>query len=76
MSQTNSIRQWERGFVRRNLKKICKDSGLSGSVALFMIICVVTPTVIIQGSFTVFAGWEVLLTALLYLSLRMTSEEE
>ena len=61
--------------MRRNFKKVFEDSGLSGAVALFMIICVITPTLILQSGFTVIAGWEVMLTALLYLSLRMTSEE-
>jgi len=60
----------------RNLKKIFRHSGHSGTVVLFMIVCVITPTVIIQGNFTVITAWEVLLAALLYLSLRMTSEEE
>ena len=41
-----------------------------------MVVCVITPTFIIQNGFTFIAGWELLLTTLLYLSLRMTSEEE
>jgi hypothetical protein len=76
MSHTPSIKLWGRGSLRRNFKKAFSDSGLSGSVVLFMVICVITPTIILQSGFTVIAGWEVLLTALLYLSLRMTSEEE
>jgi len=59
----------------KNLKKLFSDSGHAGTVVLFMVICVITPTVIIQGRFTIYVGWEVLLTALLYLSLRVTSED-
>ena len=75
MAQTHPLKLGGRSSLRRNLKRVFKDTGSSGSVALFMVLCVIAPTVIIQGSFTIFAAWEILLTALLFLSLRMTSEE-
>jgi len=40
-----------------------------------MLLCVIVPTVSIQGGVTGITAWEVLLTVLLCLSLRFTSEE-
>ncbi len=74
MSQAQPIKPWSRGSLRRNARKLFKQSGLSGPVTLFMVVCVITPTIIIQNGFTVMAAWEMLLTVLLCLSLRMTSE--
>ena len=60
----------------RNFKRFFNDSGAAGSAALFMLLCVIVPTVILQGAFTFIAMWEVLLMVLLFLSLRTTSEDE
>jgi hypothetical protein len=76
MSHARSVKLFGRGSLWRNVKRLFTDSGSSGLAAAFMVLCVVTPTVIIQEKFTVIAGWEILLTALLYLSLRVTSEQE
>ena len=59
----------------RNFKKLVKISGMTRTVAVLMILCVILPTLIIQGAFTAITAWEILLTILLCLSLHKTSEE-
>jgi len=76
MSQTHPLKLWGRGSMWKNLKKLFGDSGHAGMVVLFMVVCVITPTIIIQGGFTIYAVWEIFLTVLLFLSLRITSEDK
>ena len=59
----------------RNFKKLVKISGMTRTVAVLMTLCVILPTLIIQGAFTAITAWEILLTILLCLSLHKTSEE-
>jgi hypothetical protein len=64
------------GSRRRSFKRLFKNSGLAGSVGLFMLLCVIIPTIIIQRGFSFIAAWELLLAVLLCLSLQMTREAD